>query len=105
MNVSRTRKATPPPLPDGRGQWNKEKPGGEISARHAAVSQEDNQVSVIARMSICFDEIRSDRAADFWRTDRRLVVAKRMLHDLLGPGFSDTSPESRRRSDSFRDGL
>ena len=69
------------------------------------MSQEDNQVSVIARMSICFDEIRSERAADFWRTDRRLFVAKRMLHDLFGPGFSDTSPESRMRSDSLRDGL
>ena len=33
------------------------------------------------------------------------IVAKRMLHDLFGPGFSDTSPESRRRSDSLRDGL
>ena len=82
-----------------------EKTGGEISARHAAVSHEDNQVSVIARMSICFDEIRSERAAYFWRTDRRLVVEKRMLHDILGPGFSDTSLESRRRSDSLRDGL
>ena len=48
---------------------------------------------------------RSERAADFWRTDRRLVVAERMLHDILGPGFSETSPESRRRSDSLRDGL
>ena len=56
-------------------------------------------------MSICFDEIRSERAADFLRTNRRLVVAKRMLHDLFGPGFSDTSPESRRRSDCLRDGL
>ena len=105
LKVSRTRNATPPPLPDGRGQWNNEMPGGEISPRHAAVSQEDNQVSVIAIMSICFDEIRPERAAYFWRTDRRLVVAKRMLHDLFGPGFSDTSPESRRRSDSLRDGL
>ena len=61
------------------------------------VSQEDYQVSVIARMSICFDEIRSERA-DFWRTDRRLVVAKRLLHDILGPEFSDTSPESRSDS-------
>ena len=69
------------------------------------MSHEDNQVSVIARISICFDEIRSERAADFWRTDQRLVVAERMLHDILGPGFSETSPESRRRSDSLRDGL
>ncbi len=105
LKVSRTRNAPPPPLPDGRGQWNNEKPGGDISSRHAAVSQEDNQVSVIERISICFDEIRSEGAADFWRTDRRLVVAKRMLHDVFGPGFSDTSPESRRRSDSLRDRL
>ena len=46
-------------------------------------------------MSFCFNEIRSETAADFWWTDRRLVVAKRMLHDILGPGFSDT----------YRDGL
>ena len=30
LKLSRTRKATPPPLPDVRGQRNKEKPGGEI---------------------------------------------------------------------------
>ena len=94
MKVSRTRNATPPPLPDWRGQWHSEKPGGAISSRYAAVSQEDNQVSVIAIMSTCFDEIRSEREADFWRTDRRLVVAKLMLHDLCGQDYCTDEPGS-----------
>ena len=105
LYVSGTRNATPPPLPEWRGWWYRQKSYGQMSARQADVSDADSHVSVKAKMSMCLDNIRSERAPDLWWRDLRFVVTKRMFWNVFGPGFIETSRARRRMIDSINDGL
>ena len=76
-----------------------------MSAIHAAVSLDLSQVLVTARISIVLEITRSVREAVFSRMERMLVVARRMVCLVTGPGFRLTSPASSRINASLNVGL
>ena len=76
-----------------------------MSAIHAAVACGLSQVSVTARMSIVLEIIRSVREAVFSRMERMLVVARRMLCLITGPGLRPTSPTSSKIKANLNVGL
>ena len=73
-----------------------------MSAIHAAVSCGLSQVSMTARMSVVLEIIRE---AVFSRMERMLVVARRMLYLIAGPGLRLTYPASSRINANLNVGL